>query len=209
MEEIRIRGARTHNLKNISLDLPRNKLIVITGLSGSGKSTIANLVEKKLHRMNRHSFLLDGDNVRHGLNGDLGFSAEDRKENIRRVAEVARLAFDHGQIALCTFISPFRADRAQARGLLPAGRFLEIHVACDLQECIRRDPKGLYARALGGQLPEFTGISSPYEEPLTPELTIVTDAQSVNQCVEDILHDLRRRGILPAEERPSWMQYSI
>jgi len=180
-----------------------------TGLSGAGKSTVARALEGRLFALGCQTFYLDGDNVRHGLNGDLGFSPQDRKENIRRVAEVARLAFDHGQIALCTFISPFRADRAQARGLLPAGRFLEIHVACDLQECIRRDPKGLYARALGGQLPEFTGISSPYEEPLTPELTIATDAQSVEQCVDDILHDLRRRGILPAEERPSWMQYSI
>jgi bifunctional enzyme CysN/CysC len=180
-----------------------------TGLSGAGKSTVAQALERRLFALHCQTLYLDGDNVRHGLNGDLGFSPEDRKENIRRVAEVARLAFDHGQVALCTFISPYRADRAQARSLLPAGRFLEIHVACDLQECIRRDPKGLYARALGGDLPEFTGVSSPYEEPLTPEITIVTDAQSVEQCVEDILRDLRRRGILPVEERPSWMQYSI
>jgi bifunctional enzyme CysN/CysC len=180
-----------------------------TGLSGAGKSTIAQALERRLFALGCQTFYLDGDNVRHGLNGDLGFTAQDRKENIRRVAEVAKLAFDHGQIALCTFISPFRADRAQARSLLPASRFLEIHVSCDLQECIRRDPKGLYARALDGQLPEFTGVSSPYEEPLTPEITIATDAQSVEQCVEDILHDLRRRGILPIEEKASWMQFSI
>jgi bifunctional enzyme CysN/CysC len=180
-----------------------------TGLSGAGKSTVAQALERRLFALGCQTFYLDGDNVRHGLNGDLGFTPEDRKENIRRVAEVAKLAYDHGQIALCTFISPFRADRAQARALLPAGRFLEIHVACDLQECIRRDPKGLYARALDGRLPEFTGVSSPYEEPLTPEMTIATDAQSVEQCVEDILHDLRRRGILPVEEKPSWLQFSI
>lgn len=180
-----------------------------TGLSGAGKSTVVQALERKLFALGCQTFYLDGDNVRHGLNGDLGFSPEDRKENIRRVAEVARLAFDHGQLALCTFISPYRADRAQARSLLPAGSFLEVHVSCDLQECIRRDPKGLYARAINGQLPEFTGVSAPYEEPLTPEITIATDAQSVEQCVDDILRDLRRRGILPAEEKPSWMQYSI
>lgn len=180
-----------------------------TGLSGAGKSTVAQALERRLFALGCQTFYLDGDNVRHGLNGDLGFSPQDRKENIRRVAEVARLAFDHGQIALCTFISPFRSDRAQARSLLPGGRFIEIHVACDLQECIRRDPKGLYARALDGRLPEFTGITSPYEEPLMPEITILTDAHDVEQCVQEILHDLRRRGILPAEEKASWLQYSI
>lgn len=180
-----------------------------TGLSGAGKSTIAQALEQRLFALGCRTFYLDGDNVRHGLNGDLGFSPQDRQENIRRVAEVAKLAFDHGQIALCTFISPYRADRAQARSLLPGGRFLEIHVACSLEECIRRDPKGLYARALDGKLPEFTGISSPYEEPFTPELTIATDVQGVEQSVDYILHDLRRRGILPLEERPSWMQFSI
>jgi len=175
-------------------------ILWFTGLSGSGKSTIANLVEKALAAEGRHTYLLDGDNVRHGLNKDLGFTDEARVENIRRVAEVAKLAYDHGQIALCTFISPFRADRDQARALLPAGSFLEVAVRCDIEECMRRDPKGLYKRALAGDLPEFTGVSSPYEEPLAPELTIATDALSVEQSVQVILLDLRHRGILHEEE---------
>ena len=171
-----------------------------TGLSGAGKSTIAQPLERRLFELGCQTFYLDGDNVRHGLNGDLGFTAAARKENIRRVAEVAKLAFDHGQIVLCTFISPFRADRDQARALLPAGAFLEIAVRCDLEECMRRDPKGLYKRALRGELPEFTGVSSPYEEPLAPELTIATDALTVEQSVQVILLELRHRGILHEEE---------
>jgi bifunctional enzyme CysN/CysC len=171
-----------------------------TGLSGAGKSTIAQALEQRLFDLGCQTFYLDGDNVRHGLNGDLGFSAAERKENIRRVAEVAKLAFDHGQLALCTFISPFREDRDQARALLPRGSFLEIAVRCDLDECIRRDPKGLYKRALAGDLPEFTGVSSPYEEPLAPELTIATDALTVEQSVQVILLELRHRGILHEEE---------
>ena len=171
-----------------------------TGLSGAGKSTIAQALERRLFELGCQTFYLDGDNVRHGLNGDLGFSAAARKENIRRVAEVAKLAFDHGQIALCTFISPFREDRDQARALLPAGSFLEVAVRCDIEECMRRDPKGLYKRALAGDLPEFTGVSSPYEEPLAPELTIATDALTVEQSVQVILLDLRHRGILHEEE---------
>ena len=171
-----------------------------TGLSGAGKSTLAQALEQRLFELGCQTFYLDGDNVRHGLNGDLGFSAAERKENIRRVAEVAKLAFDHGQLALCTFISPFRADRDEARALLPPGSFLEIAVRCDLEECIRRDPKGLYQRALAGDLPEFTGVSSPYEEPLAPELTIATDALTVEQSVQVILLELRHLGILHEEE---------
>jgi bifunctional enzyme CysN/CysC len=171
-----------------------------TGLSGAGKSTVAQALEQRLFQLGCQTFYLDGDNVRHGLNGDLGFTPEARTENIRRVAEVAKLAFDHGQIALCTFISPFRADREQARALLPEGRFLEIAVRCELDECMRRDPKGLYKRALAGELPEFTGVSSPYEEPLSPELTLATDVLSVEQSVEAILLELRRRGLLHEEE---------
>jgi bifunctional enzyme CysN/CysC len=171
-----------------------------TGLSGAGKSTIAQALEQRLFALGCQTFYLDGDNVRHGLNGDLGFSAAERKENIRRVAEVAKLAFDHGQLALCTFISPYRVDRDEARALLPPGSFLEIAVRCDLDECIRRDPKGLYKRALAGELPEFTGVSSPYEEPLAPELTIAADALTVEQSVQVILLELRQRGILHEEE---------
>ena len=132
-----------------------------TGLSGAGKSTVARLLEQRLFALGVQTFSLDGDNVRHGLNGDLGFSAADRQENIRRVAEVAKLAFEHGAVVLCTFISPFRRDRDFARSLIPAGRFIEVHVKCDVATCEARDPKGLYARARRGEIAEFTGVSVP------------------------------------------------
>lgn len=167
-----------------------------TGLSGSGKSTIARTLEKRLYERGCHTFYLDGDNVRHGLNGDLGFSAQDRKENIRRVAEVARLAFDHGNLTICTFISPFAADRDFARSILPAGRFLEVYVKCDLEVLKRRDPKGLYAKALRGEIPEFTGVSSPYEEPITPALVVESDVQTVDDIVEQLLALLVQQGII-------------
>jgi bifunctional enzyme CysN/CysC len=168
-----------------------------TGLSGAGKSTIAHLLERRLFALGVQTFPLDGDNVRHGLNGDLGFSAADRQENIRRVAEVAKLAFEHGAIVLCTFISPFRHDRDFARGLIPAGRFIEVYVKCDVATCTARDPKGLYARARRGEIAEFTGVSSPYEAPLAAELTVETATQTPEQCVEAILAALRARGVLP------------
>jgi bifunctional enzyme CysN/CysC len=167
-----------------------------TGLSGAGKSTIAHLLERRLFALGCQTWALDGDNIRHGLNGDLGFTQADRQENIRRVAEVARLAFDHGQIVLCTFISPLAADRARARALVPAGGFLEIFVRCDLEECQRRDPKGLYARAVRGEIPEFTGISAPYEEPTQPELMVDTGSEPPETIVDAILDELVRRGIL-------------
>jgi adenylyl-sulfate kinase len=141
-------------------------------------------------------FMLDGDNLRHGLNGDLSFSATDRTENIRRAAEVAKLAFDHGSLVLCSFISPFRADRDVARSLLPGGAFLEIYVACDVEVCKRRDPKGLYARALAGEVADFTGVSSPYEEPLQPDLLLDSSVLSPEQSVARILEELRNRGII-------------
>ena len=167
-----------------------------TGLSGSGKSTVARLLERRLYALGCQTLFLDGDNVRHGLNGDLGFSDRDRKENIRRVAEVAKLAYDHGMLALCTFISPFQADRAFARSLVPAGRFFEVYVKCDLEVAKRRDPKGLYARALRGEIREFTGVSSPYEAPSEPELVIETDLVSAEDAVETILAELAARGII-------------
>lgn len=167
-----------------------------TGLSGSGKSTVARLLERRLYALGCETFYLDGDNVRHGLNGDLGFSPEDRKENIRRVAEVAKLAFEHGHLVLCTFISPFAADRQFARSLLPEGRFIEVFVKCDLKVAMRRDPKGLYARALRGEIKDFTGVSSPYEEPTAPEIVIETDLVSAEDAVEAILEELRKRGII-------------
>ena len=167
-----------------------------TGLSGSGKSTVAKSVEQKLFAMGCRTVFLDGDNMRHGLNGDLGFSDADRQENIRRVSEVARLTFEHGSITLCSFISPFQADRDTARSLLPENRFFEIFVKCDLEVCKRRDPKGLYEKALRGEIKNFTGISSPYEEPTAPELVVETDLQSTEEIVEQILNALRQQGII-------------
>jgi bifunctional enzyme CysN/CysC len=171
-------------------------LLWFTGLSGSGKTTVARLLERRLFALGAQTFYLDGDNVRHGLNGDLGFSAADRQENIRRVAEVARLAFDHGAIVICTFISPFARDRQFARSLLPEGRFIEIFTKCDLELCKRRDPKGLYAKALRGEIHEFTGVSSPYEAPAAAELVIETDLVSAEDAVEQITDELTQRGII-------------
>jgi len=169
-----------------------------TGLSGSGKSTVARKLEQRLFELGCRTMYLDGDNLRHGLNGDLGFSDTDRQENIRRVGEVARLGFAHGNIALCSFISPFQQDRDFARSLVPEGRFFEIFVKCDLEVCKRRDPKGLYAKALRGEILQFTGISSPYEEPQAPELVVETDLQSTDEIVARIVSELRERGIIEA-----------
>lgn len=171
-----------------------------TGLSGSGKSTIAKKLEQRLFTEGIHTMYLDGDNLRHGLNGDLGFSSADRQENIRRAGELARLSFAHGHVTLACFISPFAADRLLARQLVPDGRFLEIYVKCDLDVVKRRDTKGLYAKALAGELPDFTGISSPYEEPENPEIIVETDLQTVDEIVETILAVLQERGILPPED---------
>jgi adenylyl-sulfate kinase len=163
------------------------RVIWFTGLSGSGKSTIANELERQLYQLGRHVFLLDGDNLRHGLCSDLGFSATDRTENIRRAAEVAKLFADAGFICLAAFISPLRADRDRARALLPRGRFIEVHVSAPIAVCRQRDPKGLYARADRGDLKEFTGVSAPYEPPLEPELVLHTERDSVAHCVEQLL----------------------
>jgi len=173
------------NLKN-----QRPALLWFTGLSGSGKSTIANLVEKKLHRMNRHSFLLDGDNVRHGLNKDLGFTEADRIENIRRVGEVAKLMTDAGLIVITAFISPFRAEREMVRAMLPEGEFIEIFIDTPLAEAERRDVKGLYKKARAGQLKNFTGIDSPYEVPENPEIRIDTTDMTPEQAAELIVERL-------------------
>jgi bifunctional enzyme CysN/CysC len=168
-----------------------------TGLSGSGKSTIAKKLEQTLFQLGAHTMFLDGDNLRHGLNGDLGFSSADRQENIRRAGEAAKLAFAHGHVVLACFISPFTADRRFARGLVPDGRFIEIYVKCDLEVVKRRDTKGLYAKALAGELDNFTGISSPYEEPTNAEIVVETDLHSPDEIVAHILDRLRTRGILP------------
>jgi adenylylsulfate kinase len=168
-----------------------------TGLSGSGKSTLARAVELQLIERGVLAYVLDGDNVRHGLCADLGFSAEDRVENIRRVGEVAKLMNDAGVLVLTAFISPYRADRERVRALLPAGEFLEVFVDCPLEICEQRDPKGLYRKARSGQVPDFTGVSAPYEPPREPELRIATGVRPLADCVGDVLAALEARGLIP------------
>jgi bifunctional enzyme CysN/CysC len=161
-------------------------VIWFTGLSGSGKSTIANALEKVLHAQGRRTYILDGDNVRQGLNKDLGFTDADRVENIRRVAEVAKLMMDAGLIVMTAFISPFRAERQMARELIGAENFIEVFVDTPLAVCEQRDPKGLYKKARSGQLPNMTGINSPYEAPINPELIVDTAQRGVEAALEDI-----------------------
>src|SRR5262245_41879143 len=167
-----------------------------TGLSGSGKSTIAVALEKALWDRGVRAYILDGDNVRHGLNSDLGFSPEDRTENIRRIGEVAKLFTDGGVVTLTAFISPYSAARHHVRGIMQAGDFIEVYVECSVEECERRDVKGLYKKARAGQIPEFTGISAPYEEPEKPELVLRTAELSVEQSVAALLRYLEGKGYL-------------
>ncbi len=174
-------------------------IIWLTGLSGAGKSTLANELECALLRMGHHSYLLDGDNVRHGLNKDLGFSPKDRVENIRRIGEVAKLFVDAGQIAITAFISPYKADRQMVRQLVAADEFVEIYVKTSLATCEERDPKGLYAKARAGLIKEFTGIDSPYEAPENPELVIDTDELALEAGVHTVLHYLQATGRIRSE----------
>jgi bifunctional enzyme CysN/CysC len=167
-----------------------------TGLSGAGKSTIANLVEKRLHAMGRHTYTLDGDNVRHGLNKDLGFTEADRVENIRRVGEVSKLMVDAGLIVLVSFISPFRSERRMARNLMADGEFIEVYVDTTLAEAEKRDPKGLYRKAREGHIKNFTGIDSPYEPPEHAELRLNTTDMSAEQAAERVIEKLSEAGIL-------------
>ena len=178
-----------------ALNAQKPAVLWFTGLSGAGKSTIANLVEKRLHAQGRHTMVLDGDNVRHGLNRDLGFTEADRVENIRRVAEVAKLFVEAGMIVLVSFISPYRAERMLARECVEAGEFIEIYVDTPVDECRRRDPKGLYQRADAGQIRNFTGIDAPYEAPEAPEIHLPTLEATAEVLAERIVADLRRRGI--------------
>jgi bifunctional enzyme CysN/CysC len=173
-------------------------VVWFTGLSGAGKSTIANLVEKKLHVLGRHTYLLDGDNVRHGLNKDLGFTEADRVENIRRVAEVTRLMIDAGLIVLVSFISPFREERNMARSLVQQDEFCEVFVDTPIGVAEQRDTKGLYKKARRGELPNFTGIDSPYEPPEHPEVRVDTTALAPEDAAEMIVAHLRATGILDA-----------
>ncbi|MCS0790253.1 adenylyl-sulfate kinase [Cytobacillus pseudoceanisediminis] len=167
-----------------------------TGLSGSGKSTIANAVSHELFRQGINEYVLDGDNVRHGLNKDLGFSEADRNENIRRIGEVAKLFVDSGKIVTTAFISPFRSDRETVRALFEEGEFIEVFIDCPLEECERRDPKKLYAKARRGEIKDFTGIDSPYEAPENPEITVRSDQYTVEEAVGQILTHLREKHIL-------------
>jgi len=167
-----------------------------TGLSGSGKSTIANEVEYILNSMGYATYLLDGDNIRHGLNSDLGFSKKDRKENIRRISEVTKLFQDAGIITLVTFISPFKEDRNNARKLIPEGRFIEIYVKCSLETCETRDVKGLYKKAREGIIKDFTGISSPYEEPEKPEIILNTEKETLKESVDKVINYLKEKKLI-------------
>lgn len=175
-------------------------VIWLTGLSGSGKSTLAHAVEERLFEMGCNTYVCDGDNVRHGLCGDLGFSPQDRAENIRRIGEVAKLMMDAGVITLTAFISPYRADREQARGLVAAGDFIEVYCRCSIEVCEQRDLKGLYQRARAGEIKEFTGISAPYEAPEQAEIVVDTGRETVDGCVERVIGRLAALGIV---QRPA------
>lgn len=181
----------------------RGAVLWLTGLSGSGKTTLAQALESVLFARGCQVRILDGDNVRHGLNRDLGFSPEDRTENIRRIGEVAKLMAEFGSIVITAFISPYRADRDSVRAIMADGDFIEVYTQCELAECENRDPKGLYKKARAGQIPEFTGVSAPYEAPETPELVVRTDQGTVEACVDQLVRFLEARGYLAAEAAPA------
>ena len=174
----------------------KSAVLWLTGFSGAGKSTLAHAIERRLHERNCATFVLDGDNVRHGLCADLGFSQHDREENIRRVGEMAKLFTEAGVIAITAFISPFIADRERVRSIMPAGEFIEIYCRCPLEVCEGRDVKGLYAKARQGLIADFTGISSPYEPPVNPEITVDTGTDSLDACVERVLNYLQQHQII-------------
>ena len=183
------RREKQHNHKSV--------ILWFTGLSGAGKSTLAHAVEEHLHQLGCSTYVLDGDNVRHGLCGDLTFSKDDRKENIRRIGQVAKLFLESGVIVLTAFISPFRSDRQLVRNMMLHGDFMEIYCNTPIEVCEQRDVKGLYQKARTGEVKEFTGISSPYEEPKKPELMVQTGADSLEKCTADILKLLTERNIIP------------
>lgn len=174
----------------------RGAIVWFTGLSGSGKSTLGHAVEEALHQQGCRTFVLDGDNVRHGLCSDLGFSSKDRIENIRRIGEMAKLFMEAGVIVLTAFISPYRADRERVRGMVGHGDFIEIHCDAPIEVCEARDVKGMYKKARAGQIAEFTGISSPYEIPDKPELTVNTGKAKLDDCVQQVLGEMVQRGLI-------------
>ena len=174
----------------------KSRVLWFTGLSGSGKSTVANATEKLLHDMGLHTYILDGDNVRMGLNKDLGFSPEDRTENIRRITEVSKLFADSGSIVLTAFISPYIEDRDNARKIIGNEDFIEIYISADLSVCEERDPKGLYKKARSGEIKGFTGIDAPYEAPINPELIVETDKYNIDECAKIVVNYLVNNGIV-------------
>ena len=193
-------NASVNRERREKMNAHKGAIMWFTGLSGSGKSSLAHAVEERLHQMGCRTYVLDGDNVRHGLCGDLGFSVEDRVENIRRISEVAKLFLEAGVIVMTAFISPFRSDREAARKIVPHGDFLEIFCQSSIEVCEQRDVKGLYKRARAGEIKDFTGISSPYEAPLAPELVAETGTTSIDECVEAVIDMMRERGILAKPE---------
>ncbi|MEJ7178589.1 adenylyl-sulfate kinase [Staphylococcus capitis] len=170
----------------------KSAVIWFTGLSGSGKSTVSVALEKALFNEGKQTYRLDGDNVRHGLNKNLGFSPEDRTENIRRIGEVAKLMVDAGSITVTAFISPYKQDRDNVRAILEDDEFIEVYTKCSVEECENRDPKGLYKKARSGEIPEFTGISAPYEAPDHPEIILDTEHESINQSVDRVIQYLKQ-----------------
>ena len=173
-------------------------IVWLTGLPASGKTTIARELEKRLYETGVHTYVLDGDNLRHGLNKDLGFSKDERKENIRRVAEVANLFCDAGILTICSFVSPYTEDRQYAKGLVDESEFIEVFVKCPLEVCLERDPKSMYKKAVSGKMKSFTGIDDPYEHPEFPDITIETDQLSITESVDRIIEHLDSKGIICA-----------
>lgn len=179
----------------------RPVVLWFTGLPASGKSTIAHALEEALYKRDIRTYVLDGDNIRHGLNKNLGFGPEDRKENIRRIGEVAKLFIDAGVLVMTAFISPYREDRDMVRELVEQSEFIEVYVKCSLEECERRDPKGMYGKARKGEISQFTGISAPYEHPLNPEMVIETDKLTLEQSLDTVVKYLQERRIIPRIQR--------
>lgn len=186
MNNLRVESFAVSKLDRQLLLKQKSPVIWLTGLSGSGKSTIANELAQRLHNSGKLVYILDGDNIRSGLNKDLGFSDNDRKENIRRIAEVAKLFADAGVIVITSFISPFAEERESAKTIIGNSEFIEIYISTPLDVCESRDPKGLYKKARAGQIPQFTGIDSPYEPPTAPTLTIETNSHTVSECAQQI-----------------------